>query len=299
MFAHVPLGLDGASIRALDPGRETRVMAILNLTPDSFSDGGLNSPNDPSILQASISRYIAEGASIIDIGGQSSRPNAPDVTAEEETARILPAIEAIKSLPEAKGVVISVDTYRASVAEAAITAGAHIINDISAGLLDPDMLPTVARLGCTYIIMHMRGTPATMQSEENLQYPDGLMTTIASELCSRLNAAEDAGIRRWRIILDPGIGFSKTVDQNLDILRNMRALRTAKGLCNMPWLIGSSRKGFIGKITGVQEPAERVWGTAATVTAAVRGGADIVRVHDVKQMAEVVKMADAIYRVRV
>ena len=192
---------------------------------------------------------------------------------------------------------ISVDTYRAVVAEAAVRAGAHIINDISAGMLDAEMLPTIARLECTYIMMHMRGTPATMQDEANCSYPDGLLETVAQELRARVDAAQKAGIRRWHMILDPGVGFAKTTQQNLEILRNMNRLRRLTQLEGIPWLVGSSRKGFIGQVTGVQEAKERTWGTAATVTAAVAGGADIVRVHDVEQMAQVVKMADAMYRV--
>lgn len=272
-------------------------MSILNVTPDSFSDGGMNRPEDPENLKGTIASHIAAGATIIDVGGQSSRPDAPDVTAEEEIGRILPAIEAIRSLAEADGIAISVDTYRASVAEAAINAGADIINDISAGLLDPDMLPMVARLGCTYIMMHMRGTPATMTSAENCSYPNGLISTVVSELTARLDAAEAAGIRRWRIILDPGIGFAKTQGQNLKLLRDFRDLRTQWRFTGIPWLVGTSRKSFIGRITGVTEAHERSWGTAATVTAAIQGGADIVRVHDVGEMAKVAKMADAIWRV--
>ncbi|CAD0098068.1 unnamed protein product [Aureobasidium mustum] len=250
-------------------------MSILNTTPDSFSDGGLNSPTDETALRETIRSQIRAGATIIDIGGQSSRPNAPDVTAEEEIQRVLPAIKVIRSLPEASDVCISIDTYRATVAETAIKAGAHIINDISGGLLDADMLPTVGRLGCTVCLMHMRGTPATMTSAENCSYPNGLIPTIAKELLDRVKAAEEAGIRRWRIVLDPGIGFAKTTEQNLEILRRMGELRSWPGLVGFPWLLGSSRKGFVGKITGVKDAKERTWGTAATVAAAVQGGADV------------------------
>ncbi|KAK3678339.1 trifunctional dihydropteroate synthetase [Recurvomyces mirabilis] len=297
MYSQVSLGPPQATVNTGAPKRRTQMMSILNVTPDSFSDGGVHEPTDLEALKASVSAHVVGGATVIDIGGQSSRPDAPDVTAEDEITRILPAIQAIKSLPAAEHIAISIDTYRASVAKAAIKAGAHIINDISGGLLDAEMLPTIARLGCTYIIMHMRGTPATMQNEENLRYPAGLIPTIATELKARLQAAEEAGIRRWRIILDPGIGFSKTVDQNLEILRELPALRQRADLRDMPWLIGSSRKGFVGKVTDVAEAKDRTWGTAATVTAAVQGGAEIVRVHDVAEMAQVVKMSDAIYRV--
>ncbi|KAH0361318.1 folic acid synthesis protein, partial [Aureobasidium melanogenum] len=290
------MGEETFSIRALETTRRTHVMSILNTTPDSFSDGGLNSPTDETALRETIKSHIRSGATIIDIGGQSSRPNAPDVTAEEELARVLPAIKVIKSLPEASNVCISIDTYRATVAEKAIQAGAHIINDISGGLLDADMLPTVGRLGCTVCLMHMRGTPATMTSAENCSYPDGLIPTIAKELLDRVRAAEEAGIRRWRIVLDPGIGFAKTTEQNLEILRRMGELRSWPGLVGLPWLLGSSRKGFVGKITGVKDARERTWGTAATVAAAVQGGADVVRVHDVDEMVKVTKMSDAIWR---
>jgi len=297
MYTFAPLTPAMDPIRSTDPRRSTHVMSILNTTPDSFSDGGTNEPTNLESLKATVAAHVAAGATIIDIGGQSSRPNAPDISAEEEIARVLPAIEAIKSLPDAGKVAISVDTYRAVVAEAAVRAGAHIINDISAGMLDAEMLPTIARLECTYIMMHMRGTPATMQDEANCSYPDGLLETVAQELRARVDAAQKAGIRRWHMILDPGVGFAKTTQQNLEILRNMNRLRRLTQLEGIPWLVGSSRKGFIGQVTGVQEAKERTWGTAATVTAAVAGGADIVRVHDVEQMAQVVKMADAMYRV--
>lgn len=285
-------------MRIGSPNEQTRIMSIINVTPDSFSDGGLYSPTNLEHLKTSIQAQIMNGATIVDIGGQSSRPNAPDVTAEEEMSRILPAIEVIKSIPEAANVAISVDTYRAAVAEAAINAGAHIINDISAGMLDEDMLPTIARLGCTYVMMHMRGTPSTMMSEENCTYPYGPISSIIRELATRVNAAQLAGIRRWRIVLDPGIGFSKNADQNLQILRKVKELKQSSLLSNFAWLVGSSRKSFIGKVTGVEEPKNRGWGTAATVTAAIEGGADIVRVHDAAEMSAVVKMADAMYRVK-
>lgn len=287
------------ALNASSLSRPTHIMSILNTTPDSFSDGGSNAL-DLQSLSATAAAHIAAGATIIDVGGQSSRPNAPDISAEEEIARVLPAIAAIKSLPNSGGIAISVDTYRAVVAEAAVNAGAHIVNDISAGMLDPQMLSTVAKLGCTYIMMHMRGTPHTMQNPENCLYPAGVRNTVGLELNERVQAALAAGIRRWRIILDRGIGFAKTQDQNLALLRSKsrRNVEIDSSSTYMPHLVGTSRKGFIGKITGVNEPKERVWGTAATVTAAVAVGADIVRVHDVKEMAQVAKMADAIYRYR-
>ena len=269
-------------------------MGILNLTPDSFSDGGLHT-TDPSSIQLTLDKALSAGVSILDIGGQSTRPHAPQISAEEELSRILPTIKSVRSQPRFDKLAISVDTYRASVAAAAIADGANIINDVSAGLLDPEMLPTAAKLGCTIVLMHMRGTPDTMTSLTS--YPDGPINGVASELLERVAAAEKAGIRRWRIILDPGIGFAKTEAQNLELLRRFDELRDWEGLRGLPWVVGPSRKRFIGRITRVEEARERTWGTAAAVTAAVRGGADVVRVHDVGEMAQVVRMADAIWRV--
>ncbi|ROW14491.1 hypothetical protein VPNG_03294 [Cytospora leucostoma] len=323
-----PLSASQPPLQALRPSRKTHVMAILNMTPDSFSDGGSH-VTTPTSLADTIRAFVAAGATMIDVGGQSTAPKRPQVSAAEETARVLPAIQAIRAVPEARGVLISVDTYRASVAEAAVGAGADIINDVSAGLLDPDMLGTMARLGKTVCLMHMRGTPETMSSlndyststggggggggsssssssssgNEGDSGPpapppsdDGLITATAQELLERVAAAEAAGVRRWRIILDPGLGFAKVGAQNLTILRHLAELRSWPGLGGTPWLVGSSRKSFVGKVTGVARPAERVWGTAATVAAAVEGGADVVRVHDVREMAQVVQMSDAIWR---
>lgn len=286
-----PLSFTAPPLTPLVPSRKTQVMGILNLTPDSFSDGGRHAQAD---LSSTIRGFVQNGVSIIDIGGQSTAPGREEVSAEEESSRVLPAIELIRSMPETRDLVISVDTYRASVADKAIASGADIINDVSAGLLDSDMLPTVARLGKTICLMHMRGTPLTMNQLNS--YPDGLVPTVASELLARVAAAEAAGIRRWRIILDPGIGFAKNQAQNLELLRRLEDLRHWPGFQGLPWLVGSSRKNFVGRITGVKEPAERVWGTAATVAAAVQGGADVVRVHDTSEMGMVAKMSDAIWR---
>ncbi|KAF2835295.1 folic acid synthesis protein-like protein [Patellaria atrata CBS 101060] len=283
-------------IRALQIDRQTLIMAILNLTPDSFSDGGHHAFNNPDSMRQTILSHISAGAHILDLGGQSTRPNALPVTASEELTRILPTLQLLQTLPEAHSTAISVDTYHSSVASAAVAAGAHIINDISGGTMDTDMLPTVAELGCTVVLMHMRGTPQTMN--KHTTYPFGLIETVGAELLERVRAAESAGVRRWRIILDPGIGFAKTAEQNLEILRRMDELRNYPGLEGIPWLVGSSRKNFIGRVTGVKEARDRIWGTAATVTVAVQGGADVVRIHDVGEMVQVVKMADALYRVK-
>lgn len=270
-------------------------MAILNLTPDSFSDGNIHSSTNAEALEKTIQLFINAGATVIDIGGQSTRPDAEKVSPEEELERILPAVKYIRSMPEAKNVAISVDTFYARVAEEAIAAGADIINDITAGEGDPQMLATAARLQKTIILMHMRGTPKTMT--KLTRYPDGVVNGVGQELLQRVKAAKAAGILPWRIILDPGIGFAKTQEQNLELLRRHDELRMYKDLEGFPWLVGTSRKGFIGKITKVQNAHERVWGTAAAVTASIKGGADIVRVHDVAEMAQVAKMADAIFRV--
>jgi len=286
-----PIGEGIQPLNALKSTRKTHVMAILNVTPDSFSDGG---KNQPETLTETVLRFIKGGATMIDVGGQSTAPGRPQVPAEEEIERIVPAIELIRSLPEASGIAISIDTYRASVAEAAVKAGADIVNDVSGGLMDSDMLSMMAKLGKTVCLMHMRGDPGTMSKLND--YPDGLVPTIAKELLDRVAAAEAAGVRRWRIILDPGFGFAKVGEQNIELLRHFDELKNWPGLEGLPWLLGSSRKSFIGKITGVAAPEDRVFGTAATVTAAVQLGADIVRVHDVVEMGQVVKVADAIWR---
>jgi 2-amino-4-hydroxy-6-hydroxymethyldihydropteridine diphosphokinase/dihydropteroate synthase len=291
-----PLGAGQPNITAYQKDRETRIMSILNVTPDSFSDGGKNFNNDKATLAETIRSHISAGATILDIGGQSTRPGAVQVSAKEELDRILPVVDLIKRLPEAKNVAISIDTYRADVAEESIKAGAHIINDVSAGLMDDNMLPTMGRLGCTVCLMHMRGTPETMSKLTS--YPDGVIEGVGRELLERVRAAEAAGVRRWRIILDPGIGFAKTQEQNLELLRHLDELVQLPGLQGFPWLVGTSRKAFIGKITGVQEAKDRTWGTAAAIAAAIKGGSDIVRVHDVAEMSQVAKMADAIWRVK-
>ena len=284
-------------IRNQLPTRPTHLMAILNLTPDSFSDGGLHSTADPKPILDTLRSYTTQQhpVTILDVGGQSTRPHAPEVSPDEELSRILPTIKAIRSDSSLQAVAISVDTYRASVAAEAVKAGADIINDVSAGQLDPEMLPTIARLGCTCVLMHMRGNPATMNTLTS--YPDGVINGVGSELLERVRDAEKAGIRRWRIMLDPGIGFAKTQAQNLELLRRFAELRDFEGLKGFPWVVGASRKGFVGKVTGVEDAKERKWGTAATVAAAVQGGADVVRVHDVSEMGQVVAMADAIWRV--
>jgi 2-amino-4-hydroxy-6-hydroxymethyldihydropteridine diphosphokinase/dihydropteroate synthase len=282
-------------LKTSNPARATQVMAILNLTPDSFSDGNIHLSKNVEALEKTVQHFIKSGATIIDIGGQSTRPNAETVSHEQELERILPAIKHIRSMPQADKIAISVDTFYARVAEEAIAAGADIINDVTAGEGDPLMLATAARLQKTIILMHMRGTPQTMTTLT--QYPAGVIDGVGQELSKRVQAAKAAGILPWRIILDPGIGFAKTQDQNLELLRGLDKLCAYKELEGFPWVLGTSRKGFIGKITNVANAHDRAWGTAATVTASIKGGADIVRVHDIAEMAQVAKMADAIFRV--
>lgn len=292
-----PLRSSLEPLRALKANRKTEIMAILNLTPDSFSNEG----QLPSLGNIQTSALNHATAKILDIGGQSTAPNAEPVSAEVELNRIFALLTQLNDPAQLQALnlerddfAISVDTFYASVAKAAILAGADIINDISAGQLDPEMLSTIAQSGKTICLMHMRGTPSTMNKLNH--YPEGLIPTIARELLERVAAAEAAGIRRWRIILDPGIGFAKNLKQNLEILRNLDELREWPGLRGFPWLVGTSRKRFIGTVTGVERASERVMGTAATVAASVWGGADVVRVHDVGEMVQVIKMADAIWR---
>jgi 2-amino-4-hydroxy-6-hydroxymethyldihydropteridine diphosphokinase/dihydropteroate synthase len=275
-------------------------MAILNVTPDSFSDGGRyydSTSKSPEKLTSTIRGFISAGATIIDIGGESTRPDSTRISEEEELSRVMPVIRHIRtSIPEASHTAISIDTYHARVAAEACAAGADIINDVSAGTLDPAMLSTMAQTGKSVVLMHMRGEPATMSKLNN--YPNGVVRDVGTELLARVRAAEDAGIRRWRMILDPGLGFSKIRDQNLTLLRGLPELKTqTDGLEHFPWLVATSRKAYIGHITGVQKASDRIWGTAAAVTASVSKGADVVRVHDVGEMCQVVKMADAIYRI--
>ncbi|KAK8159880.1 folic acid synthesis protein-like protein [Phyllosticta citribraziliensis] len=304
-----PLSSTLPPVTALRRNRPTHAMAIMNMTPDSFSDGGALQSNgskfdvegDDARFSANleavkrvVSETVEEGCTILDIGGQSTRPNAPEVSDVEEVNRVLSAIQLIRSMPEAAKVAISVDTYRASVAERSIQAGAHFINDVSGGIMDPELLPTVAKLGCTICLMHMRGTPQTMM--KLTEYQDGVVAGVAEELKERIRAAEAAGIRRWRIILDPGFGFAKTYEQNLELLRRFDELRAWPGLEGFPWLIGTSRKGFVGKASGTKDAKMRNEPTIVTTAAAVQGGADIVRLHPERGMMAPVRMADAIWR---
>ncbi len=258
-------------------------MGILNVTPDSFSDGGLHTASVAEAVAAA-SAMATAGAMIIDVGGESTRPGSLPVAEAEQLRRVIPAIHAIRNagLP----VIISVDTTRSSVAAAAVAAGATVVNDISAGLDDPAMLPTVAATGADVVLMHMRGTPATMQ---DAPVYDDVLSEVSTFLLDRLSAARAAGVDPGRVLLDPGIGFGKTTDHNLRLMRGLPHL-VALG---PPVVLGTSRKGFIGRITG--EPVDdRTYGTAATVAWGAMAGVAVVRVHDVGPMARVIAMTRAI-----
>lgn len=267
----------------LPMGQRTLVMGIINVTPDSFSGDGVI---DTDSAMAKAWRFAEEGADIVDIGGESTRPGSQPVPVDEEMRRILPVIERLKAqnfpLP------ISVDTYKPKVAKRALEAGACIVNDIL-GLRQPGMMELVAEVKPAVVIMHMQGTPQTMQI--NPTYKD-CVREIAEFLKQQTEAATRVGLSKDRIIVDPGIGFGKTVEHNLEILRRLREIKAL----GFPVLIGTSRKSFIGKVLGIEIPAERVWGTAATVAIAITNGADIVRVHDVREMVQVARMVDAILR---
>lgn len=273
--------------RTFEWGQRTYLMGILNVTPDSFSDGGQFNTLNSALEQAQ--RMVEAGADILDIGGQSTRPGAEQITLEAEIERVIPVIQTLRQLDWMATVPISVDTTRAEVAKRAIAAGADIINDISGGTFEPEILSVAAALNVPVILMHMRGTPQTMQ--QMTDYTD-LVGDIAAALQQQVETAIAVGIKPEYIALDPGIGFAKTAEQNLELLRRLTELRAL----GYPLLVGTSRKSFIGKITNQSDPQQRVWGTAATCCAAIAHSADILRVHDVAEMADVCKVADAIWR---
>ena len=265
-------------------GDRTYIMGILNVTPDSFSDGGEFKALDTALQQAQ--EMIKQGADIIDIGGQSTRPGAKQISLEEELNRVIPVV---KSLRQQSDITISVDTTRAKVAQEAIKIGADIVNDISGATFDEAMLPTVAKMNVPIILMHMRGNPETMQSLTD--YED-VLAEIKLFLQYRIDQALKLGIKKENLIVDPGIGFAKNYQQNINILRNIKQLKQL----GYPVLIGTSRKSFIGQILNQKEPKERVWGTAGSCSYAITQGADILRVHDVGVIADVAKVTDAICR---
>lgn len=265
-------------------GVRTLVMAILNVTPDSFSDGGKYTDSAAAVARGL--EMEAEGADIVDIGGLSTRPGSEPVSTAEEIGRIVPVVQ---ELAPKLNIPISVDTYRAVVAEAALEAGALLVNDISGATFDPEMPALLARRRCPAVIMHILGTPKDMQQDP--QYGD-LMGDICRALRERMAVLADAGVDEKLLIVDPGIGFGKSPDHNLEILRRLAELKSI----GRPILVGTSRKSTIGKVLGGLPPEERVEGTAATVALSIAHGADIVRVHDVKEMARVARMTDAVVR---
>ncbi|MGI0486965.1 dihydropteroate synthase [Pantanalinema rosaneae CENA516] len=265
-------------------GQRTYLMGVLNVTPDSFSDGGQFNTLETALKQAR--SLITAGADLLDIGGQSTRPQADEISLEAELSRVIPIIQAVR---QESDIPISIDTTRAAVATAAIAAGADVVNDISGGSFDPEMFPTVAKLGVPVILMHIRGTPKTMQ--QLTDYRD-LMGEITEFLQHQVEQAIACGVDPSRIAIDPGIGFAKTYEQNLEILRRLAEFR----MLHCPILVGVSRKSFIGHILNQPDPQQRVWGTAAACSAAIAGGADILRVHDVQAMRDVCQVTDAIWR---
>lgn len=267
--------------RSLRFEEKTVIMGVLNVTPDSFSDGGHYFSKENAVNQALA--LEAEGADIIDVGGESTRPYAEKVSLEQELERVIPVIEGIR---DAVKVPISIDTYKAKVARKALDAGASIINDISALRFDPEMVSVAAEAGVPLILMHMKGTPGDMQN--NPVY-NGLMGEITDFFKERIEKAERGGIARDMLILDPGIGFGKSFDHNLEIIRDLEEL----SILDRPLLLGSSRKAFIGNILD-NEPEERDTGTMATLSAGILNGAHIVRVHNVKMARETVKVVDSI-----
>jgi len=267
-------------------GERTLVMGVLNVTPDSFSDGG--SFLDTSAAVAHALKMEHAGADWLDIGGESTRPGASEVSAKEEIARVIPVISALHGKLR---IPISIDTRKAAVAEAAIAAGAQIVNDVSALRFDPMMGELVRQKRVAVILMHMRGEPGTMQKRN---FARDVFRDVTAGLRAALKRARDAGIAKSQIVIDPGIGFGKTYRQNFELLVHLPRLT----VLGFPLLIGTSRKAFLGATLGGGHspvPAgERIWGTAATVTAAILGGAHIVRVHDVAEMAQVARVADAL-----
>ncbi len=269
-------------------GKRTYLMGVLNVTPDSFSDGGDFITIESALAQAE--SMVKSGVDIIDIGGQSTRPGAAEISLTEELNRVIPVVEMLRQKADVfADTPISVDTTRAEVAKAAVEAGADIINDISGATFDSEMLSTVAQLQVPIILMHIRGTPQTMQKLTD--YRD-LIGEICEFLESRIAAAIAAGIDKSQIIIDPGIGFAKTYSQNLEILRDLPKF----SFLDCPILVGVSRKSFIGQILNQPEAKQRVWGTAAACTGAIANSADILRVHDVREMHDVCQVADAIFR---
>jgi dihydropteroate synthase len=277
-------------------GSRTYVMGILNVTPDSFSGDGIIAKGDAAQLAVEQARgFLANGADILDVGGESTRPGSQPVSVDEELERVLPVVEAIaKEFPEA---LISIDTYKAKVAEAAFKAGVHFLNDVWALRADPQLASLAAAFDVPVILMHNRSNPASVEVRQQLgnayigsTYED-LIEDVKRELFLSVDLAVKAGVEESRIILDPGVGFGKTREHNLELIDRLDEIRAL----GYPVLLGTSRKSFIGFTLDL--PADqRVEGTAATVAVGITRGADIIRVHDVKEMVRVARMTDAIVR---
>jgi dihydropteroate synthase len=260
-----------------------RIMGVVNVTPDSFSDGGLFL--DPERAIAHGRELVAEGADILDVGGESTRPGADAVSAAQELERVGPVIAALAG-SRGPGATVSIDTAKAEVAEAALDAGAGIVNDVTALRADPELAALCAERGCGLVLMHMRGNPRTMQ--ENPTYDD-VVEAVRAFLAERVEVAMAAGVAEERIWVDPGIGFGKTVEHNLELLRRLGELRAL----GRPIVIGTSRKRFLGALTG-REVGERLGGTVASNVLALAAGADVFRVHDVLALREALDVAETI-----
>jgi dihydropteroate synthase len=271
--------------RELELGRHTLVMGVLNVTPDSFSDGGRYL--DPCLAVDRALEMQEEGVDIVDVGGESSRPGAEPVGLDEELSRVVPVVE---RLAAELRVPISVDTTRASTARAALGAGAEIVNDISALRFDPGLADAAAAAGAAVVLMHMRGDPSVMQKLE--PSPD-IFAEVEKDLLEAINVATERGVPFERLVLDPGIGFGKTVDQNVALVARLGRLARL----DRPLLVGTSRKSFLGRLTGRETP-DRLAATLASVTAAVLAGAHVVRVHDVAPAVDAVRVADAVLAAR-
>ena len=262
--------------------RRTLVVGIINMTPDSFSDGGrLSGPEEAADLAEEM---VAAGADWLDVGGESTRPGSRPVDPDEQVRRAIPAIAAIRKRVDA---IISIDTTSSRVAQEAVGAGANIVNDVSAGRNDPDMLPMIGRRGLAVVLMHMQGSPQTMQQSPSYR---NVTVEVSAFLLERRDRAADAGVDRAKIIFDAGIGFGKNLGHDLTLLHDTAALA---GL-GQPLMVGPSRKRFIGEITGEKQPEKRIMGTAAVVAWCVAAGAAAVRVHDVGPITQTVRMIEAI-----
>ncbi len=272
--------------RSLPYGERTLVMGVLNITPDSFSDGGRFYSPERALTHAE--QMIVEGADIIDIGGESTRPGSAFVSEGEELQRVIPVIERLTSQTS---VPISIDTTKPSVARAALAAGTEIVNDISALRFDPLIADEAAKAGAGLVLMHSRGTPKTMQQ---LPPVEDILAEVIAELRKSIAVAEQHGVAKESIAIDPGIGFGKTVAQNVELIAKLDQI--AAQFAEFPLLIGTSRKSFIGKLLDGAPADERLYGTIASIAASVLKGAHIVRVHDVRAAVEAIKVADAIKR---